>query len=491
MTACSDPGVAPASTLAPRLPPPTSADVGPTVSSLVRIALVGDVMLGRGIAPLASADPDALFAGVRHLLKASDVVAANLESPLTAREASSPEENVLLAEPAAAAVLAAAGFDVLSLPNNHAGDAGPEGILDTISAAEEAGLRTVGAGANAAAAAAPLTIRVADLEVGFLAFDATGAGEPAGEGPGVMTWTANSGPALVAGLREETDVLVVSIHGGTEYLPTNDPLMSRIGAAAVSAGADIVWGHGAHVIQPVYSVGGPRGAVVATSLGNFIFDQSGPGRTSGALLEVLAGAGGVVAYRVALTEHGDRRVRFVEWLEPPGDAVWLDGAWWALIGPTEPVAADIVAIDVFRHGDPTVAARGDVTGGGTRYVVASFRRPFVATDYTRLHPEAQWADSSGRSAHVGVYTADNLDEVWVAGSVLLPIADLAVCSGSIAVAHDSLDDATVSAAGAWTWNGFGFDTAPDLPGAGTPACADVDGDGRTEPVIIDRVIGWR
>lgn len=464
----------------------TAPRLAATAPSLVRVTLVGDIMLGRGIAALVAADPDAIFSEIRHLLVSADIAGANLESPLTTLPHTGAGKNVILASPDVARVVAGAGFDVVSLANNHAADAGPGGILDTIDATGAAGLRTVGAGEDAAAAGGRLEMRVGDLTVGFVAFDATGAGAAAGNGPGVAVWDDEAGPAAVAAARAANDVVVASVHGGSEYLPTTDPLMRRVAAAAVAAGADVVWGHGAHVMQPVYPVAEGRGAVVATSLGNFIFDQSGPGRSSGAILEVLAGAAGVVAYRVAVTEHGDRRVRFVEWEEPGGDAVWLDGAWWSLVEVPRRAEPTAGSLDEFRHGDLTAVATGDVVGSGTRQVVASFRRPFVETEYNRLVPNTQWADASGRSAHLGVYTAGDLREIWVAGSVLMPIADLEVCAGALAVAHDSLDDGTVTAMGAWTWNGFGFDTAPDLPGAGIAGCADVDRDGRTEPVIVDR-----
>ena len=71
-------------------------------------------------------------------------------------------------------------------------------------------------------------------------------------------------------------------------------------------------------------------------------------------------------------------------------------------------------------------------------------------------------------------------------SILMPVAALAVCDGALAIVHDQLDDPGLVAAGAWEWNGFGFDTAPDIPGPGTPGCVDIDGDGRSEPVILGR-----
>jgi hypothetical protein len=101
-----------------------------------------------------------------------------------------------------------------------------------------------------------------------------------------------------------------------------------------------------------------------------------------------------------------------------------------------------------------------------------------------LHPEVRWADAEGRSAHLGIYDPDGLREVWVAGSVLMPIADFEICDGALAIVHNQLDDPQVIAGSAWEWNGFGFDTAPDIPGPGSPACADIDADGLTEPVIL-------
>lgn len=452
----------------------------------VRVLLVGDLMTGRGVAATIGTDPDAVFADVRHLLNAADIVGANLESPLTALAHVSANENMLEADPATAVDLARAGFDLMSVPNNHSTDAGPEGLIDTIAAVTAAGMVTVGGGADKAAAAEPTVVPIGELAVGFLAFDATGIGLAAANEPGVATWDDIESTAAIQDLRSQVDVLVVSIHGGTEYLRVSDPGMADLAATLGTLGVDVVWGHGAHVVQPVQLLDGSRPTVAATSLGNFLFDQSGRDRTTGAMLEVLADANGVVAYRVGLAEHADRRVRFVEWMPPQGDAGWLHGSWWTLVREPVLTAGTTVQIADFRHGDLVAAAGGDITGDGTPDVVASFRRPHQTTPFMDLHPEVQWADASGRSAHLGVYDPDGLREIWVAGTVLMPIADVAVCDRAIATAHNQLDHQETIAGGAWEWNGFGFDTAPDIPGSGNPGCSDIDGDGATEPVIVDR-----
>jgi poly-gamma-glutamate synthesis protein (capsule biosynthesis protein) len=461
--------------------PPLPA-AGPTA----RILLVGDVMLGRGVSRVLASDPGEVFAGVRHLLDGADVVGGNLESPLTTLPHVSDNENQLEATPEAAAALAAAGFDVMALPNNHSTDAGPAGLLDTIAAVTSTGMVAVGAGPNLEQASLPAVVDIDGVTVGFLAFDATGVGAPAGTEPGVASWDEPLALASVEKLRREVDVLVVSVHGGTEYLPITDPGMAEIANLLAAAGADVVWGHGAHVIHPVQLIDGPRSTVAATSLGNFLFDQSGPDRTTGAMLEILAASDGVVAYRVGISEHPDRRVEFVEWLPPVGDAVWLHDSWWSLT--LTPVVATPAPVEIsgFRYGDLTAAAAGDITGDGLSDIVASFRRPHRQTPLMELRPDVQWADASGRSAHLGVYDPDGWREIWVAGTVVMPVAGLTICDGAIATVHDQLDDPTLVAAGAWDWNGFGFDTAPTIPGSGTPACADIDGDGSAEPVIVDR-----
>jgi poly-gamma-glutamate capsule biosynthesis protein CapA/YwtB (metallophosphatase superfamily) len=264
----------------------------------VSLAFVGDIMLGRGVAPIAGGDPSGLFEEVRWILRSSDLTLGNLESPLTTREHQSPNPHALEADPSAASLLADAGFDVLSLANNHVGDAGPGGVLDTIEAIESFDMMVVGAGLDLDRPGAPDRVDVDGLRISILAFDATRAGLAAGVAPGVVGWDEREAERAVRSASGRSSLVAVSLHGGVEYLPEPDPRMLRLAEKLTTWGADIVWGHGAHVVQPVLVDPSRRPTLVATSLGNFIFDQRGPLTGKGAVLEVLADESGLIAYRL-------------------------------------------------------------------------------------------------------------------------------------------------------------------------------------------------
>lgn len=475
------------------VPPDPPTTRGPAVASsdgsLVSILLVGDVMLGRGVAPYVRRDPTGLFEDVRHVVTSADFAAANLESPLTRRQHIASNPYALEADPQFAGALATAGFDLVGIANNHSGDAGRLSILDTIEAVEGAGLLAVGGGSHVAEAEQVRVLEQAGVRVGFLAFDATRAGTAAtSTDPGIATWEEESVRGAVAAARPEVDVLVVGLHGGVEYYTNTDPAMAALAAKLVGWGADVVWGHGPHVVQPISVTHGERPAVVATSLGNFLFDQFAAGTREGAVLEVLAGRQGIVAYRTGTADHHDGLVHFNGWELPTGGAVLLGLEWWNLIRDTRADPRQTAAapsID-FPGGEVVAAGRGDVTEDGAEDLVVSYRRPFEENDITRRYPDRQWADEAEKSAHLGVYRPADLRQIWVAGTLFRPVADFAVCDGALALAFDSLDVPEIVATGGWVWEGFGFTTVAELPGPGTPGCLDVDGDGLAEPVIIDR-----
>jgi len=207
------------------------------------------------------------------------------------------------------------------------------------------------------------------------------------------------------------------------------------------------------------------------------------------LVELLADDDGVLAFRTGLTHAGAGGS--VTWDPPAGDAVALDGSWWTLartvkpaVPPTpEPGSLSPLGVDV------VAATVGDPDDDGTDEVVVVFRRPFRETVVSGLLPEVVQLDDAGRSLHLGLYGPD-LAQEWVAGTLFRPVAAVAACDGALALGYaSSVATADRVGAGASLWGGFGFTSLPglpDLPGAGDPACADVNGDGRTEPVVINR-----
>ena len=186
--------------------------------------------------------------------------------------------------------------------------------------------------------------------------------------------------------------------------------------------------------------------------------------------------------------------RSVGWHDPIGDAVALDGEWWSpvrrldVVEPAEPpTSADGVVPDGY---DVATAAIGDVTGTGVVDTVVAYRRP--ATDHAvhERFPGTDWIDGAGRSAHVAIYAPDGRMR-WGSAFLFQPVTGVAVCTGALAIGFSTLADPAVVAGGAWTWDGFGFRTAPPLAGAATPACAEVDHDGRLDPVLTDRDLELR
>ena len=440
-------------------------------------------MVGRRVGELAAIDPDSVFEDVKVVVRDADLAMANLESPLTERTHETENPFHLEADPALAPLIAAAGFDVLGIANNHAGDAGAASILDTMQAVAAAGMESIGGGADLASAWEPRYLDAAGVRVALLAIDVSRQGLAAAVGPGIAVWDATRARAAVAEARSRSDVVVVAIHGGVEEWAKTDPFLDPVARDLAAWGADVVWGHGPHVGQPVIAVPGVDGApsLVATSLGNFLFDQQFEPNCTGLVLETLVDGAGLIAWRLGLTEGDDLRVHFDKWLQPEGDAALIDGEWWSLERALAPASSSTEVID-FEHGDVIAASRGNVSGGGAAQLLVSYRHE---------PREVEWdsrprnVDRQGRTAHLGVFELDGTP-IWMSHRPPEAVADVAACDGSAVFAYSEIDARGVMAVGAGVWNGFGFTLAPELSGAGTIGCVDIDGDGSFEPVVVGR-----
>lgn len=265
---------------------------------VVTMTLVGDVMLARGVATAAGGDLFRPLRATAPRLRRADVTVGNLESSLSRAGAPTQGDDSFGADPPAAAALVDAGFDVVSLANNHTGDFGPVALVRTVQRLRAAGLRTFGAGRDLAAARRPVVVEVRGTTYGFLGFNAIGETPAAGRGtPGAVrvSMPPRTGPLDrreldrflrdVRRLDRRVDAVVVMPHWGEQYTHRPWPVQRRVARALVRAGADLVVGGHPHWVQGTSMVGD---AVVAHSLGNFVFDMdfSAPAM-EGAVLETV------------------------------------------------------------------------------------------------------------------------------------------------------------------------------------------------------------
>jgi poly-gamma-glutamate capsule biosynthesis protein CapA/YwtB (metallophosphatase superfamily) len=268
------------------------AAVGPTVAAArvggvdpVRdhadartLVVAGDVMLTRGVR-----DPAAALAPMTPLLRRADLTVGNLESTLSTRGAATQGGDSFGGSPALLGPLGRAGFDALSLANNHAGDFGDRALLDTVARLAASPVVPFGAGADARAAARPATLERGGVRFGLVGFNAIGETRRAAPGtPGALSvrMPPRTGPlvrsdldrvlSVVRRTARQADVVVVLPHWGTQYTHAPEPIQRQVGRALVGAGADLVVGGHPHWVQGVDAV---RGVPVLHSLGNFVFDM--------------------------------------------------------------------------------------------------------------------------------------------------------------------------------------------------------------------------
>src|SRR3989344_8219186 len=249
------------------------------------LLFAGDIMLNRGVEFYTKengSDWRFPFLNIAGFLQKADLVFGNLESVISDKGEKQGSIYSFRADPRALEGLVFAGFDVLSVANNHSFDYGAEAFLDSISRIESQGIATLGAGINREAAQKLFIKEMQGTKVGMLAY--TNTGSPlweVGDTTFGVAWVDEHNLAefsqRIKDAKKEADILVVSIHFGEEYQKEPSTTQELIAKTAIGSGADMVVGHHPHVVQPLvqYQAGMPAGRQgwIAYSLGNFVFDQ--------------------------------------------------------------------------------------------------------------------------------------------------------------------------------------------------------------------------
>ncbi len=237
------------------------------------VAMVGDIMMGTTYPSrmLPANDGADLFRDAKTVLVRADLAVGNLEGTLCdggkSTKGSGPNSYSFRTPTSYAHLLREAGFDYLSQANNHANDFGQEGIASTERCLSEQGILFSGIAGRTETA----VIERKGKKIGLCAF---------GHNSYTLKHTdLNVVGRIVDQLVRDCDIVIVSFHGGAEgrdkshlpqggetFLGENRGSLRQLAHFCIDHGADIVYGHGPHVVRgtEVY-----KGRFIVYSLGNF------------------------------------------------------------------------------------------------------------------------------------------------------------------------------------------------------------------------------
>jgi poly-gamma-glutamate synthesis protein (capsule biosynthesis protein) len=248
--------------------------------NFITLLFAGDIMMDRGVKKSVKknfvGDYSALFDKSKELteiLTQSDISFANLEGPASEEGADLKNLYSFRMEPAVIPTLKSAGFDILSVANNHAGDWGRTAFADTLSRLKENEILYTGGGNTKDEAEKPVIIEKYGIKIGYLGFSDVGPAylKADQEKAGVLLANDPRINEIINTASKQVDYLIVTFHFGDEYKDKHNQRQEYLAHLAIDNGAKIVIGHHPHTIEDteIYKNG-----FIAYSLGNFIFDQS-------------------------------------------------------------------------------------------------------------------------------------------------------------------------------------------------------------------------
>lgn len=252
----------------------------------------GDILLDRGVRQvIRRKGADALFSqGIDSLFRSAQVVVGNLECPATRIKAPVQKRYIFRAEPEWLQVLRRHGITHLNLANNHSIDQGRDGLLDTQRNCREAGIATIGAGANMDEAVQPVLLCTSPRNVWLLSSLRLALENYSylKDRPSVSQEPMESMLLRIRQLRkaEPGSVIIVSLHWGGEHTLQPVPRQRLEAHRLVDAGADVLICHHTHTLQTIEDY---KGRKIYYSIGNFIFDQHQPLNIPACMVKLTVG----------------------------------------------------------------------------------------------------------------------------------------------------------------------------------------------------------
>ncbi len=276
------------------LPTLMAADTGVPVAQkpgrIHRLLAVGDVMLSGSAERVyrAKGYGHAFSNGtLARLVARSDVAFCNLEHPVTLSRDRNPEKQYTFRGTLESLrAVRDAGFDLVSLANNHIMDYGAQGLADTLRHCRKNRIVCAGAGPDMASAFSPGIFTHKGIRYGLLAYSMTlpESSWAAPDRPGTAHPDIARMELDIRRVRPAVDILIVSFHWGAELMTEPKRYQTGFARYAVRCGADAVLGHHPHVLQPIEIY---RGRPVFYSLGNFAFGSLSESATHSIAAEIV------------------------------------------------------------------------------------------------------------------------------------------------------------------------------------------------------------
>jgi poly-gamma-glutamate synthesis protein (capsule biosynthesis protein) len=292
LAACGGPAQHPAP--APHPASRASGTPGPSPTGLrgagtpgspdITLAFAGDVhFTGRTAALLT--DPATAFGPVAAVLRSADFTMLNLETAVTGRGTPQPKTYHFRTNPAAFTALRDAGVDLVTMANNHVLDYGQAGLADTLAAARAARFPVVGIGSDADAAWAPHVITIKGIRIAII-----GVSQVAELASSWVATSTRAGEAntvdlartltAVRAAKKLASIVIVFMHWGTEGEACPDPHQLSLAPRLAAAGASIIIGSHAHMLQGSGWLGH---TFVAYGMANFVWWENSFSTATGIL----------------------------------------------------------------------------------------------------------------------------------------------------------------------------------------------------------------
>lgn len=249
----------------------------------------GDVALDPDYIPALAANGwDHAWSGLEGLFLADDLTVVNLECAPSDLGNPLPKAFVFRCPTEALPSMRKSGIEVANMGNNHSGDYGKEALVDGRSQLISAGVLPVGAGKDLEEAGLPAVFEIKGWTVAVLGFGGVAPGSDwyAAEDRAGMRSGDHTDQMVdaVSAAADIADILIVTVHWGREL--ATEPLPDDIerARAMIEAGADIIFGHHQHRLNPLEFV---DGAPVFWGLGNFVWPHNTTASATTAVARVV------------------------------------------------------------------------------------------------------------------------------------------------------------------------------------------------------------